>query len=300
MAKSIPKPSIHQSKSLASTTLYNLQFKKSRKILKVKAFTPICKPLNGSLPSSKTSHLLKLTTFDYQYKGGKETKTSSATAYLIKGLRGALRHQVMAHCKDRGLEVCHSSDKKADRHGNSLLSEGFHLLGSCLDKKECIVHAVFGSKGHISKIRVSALPIANITHKTFQTHFKFQNVHIATEKRVALTFEGKSIQDFGERYFAGEFEFEIDVSKCTEEEAGMIIEAAMYMQKLGRGYNTGYGELKILSLNLVKSTTSRYPKITTKKKYLIEEQIIEESIPDEFTDALTAWNKYLKRHNKTK
>ena len=165
---------------------------------------------------------------------------------------------------------------------------------SCLEKKECIVHTVFGSKGHKSKLRVSTLPIANISHKTFQASIKVQNVHIATEKRVALTFEGKSIQDYGERYFAGEFEFEIDVSKCTAEETGMIIEAVMYMQKLGRGYNTGYGELQIKNLNLVKVNTIREPKITENNDFTIEEQLKEEAIPGEFIEALTAWNNYLK------
>jgi hypothetical protein len=294
MAKSMSKSSKNKESTLTEISHTDLSMNISRKILKVKAFTPICKPLNGSLPSSKVSHMLKLSSFGYKYGKGNETKTSSATAYMIKGIRGALRHQVMANCKERGLEVCHTSDKKMDKKGNSLLLEGFHLLGSCLEEKECMVHSVFGSKGHRGKIRISVLPIANITHKTYQTHFKFQNVHIATENRVAMTFDGQSIQDFGERYFSGEFEFEIDVSKCTAEETGMIIEAAMYMQKLGRGYNTGYGELKIISLNLVKSMSCREPKITEKNNFSIKEHLTEETIPGEFTDALAAWKSYLK------
>ncbi|MHA1946156.1 MAG: RAMP superfamily CRISPR-associated protein [Candidatus Hodarchaeales archaeon] len=297
MAKTKGKHSTPQINALTKTSLENLGAKIVRRILKVRAFTPICKPLNGSLPSSKTSHLLRLTTFDYKYKVGKEIKTGTANAYLIKGLRGAVRHQVMAHCKDLGLDICHTSDKETDKQGRIFLSEGFHLLGSCLDKNECIIHAVFGSKRHASKIRVSALPIANITHKTFRTDFKFQNVHIATEKRVTLAFDGKPIQDFGERYFSGEFEFEIDVSKCTDEETGMLVEAVMYMQKFGGGINTGYGELQILNLNLVKSTVIREPKITEKNDFTIEEHLREESIPAEFTDALTAWKEYQKRQN---
>ena len=291
MAKSVPKS---KSKAVTHTeTLDKVQLEISKKILKVKAYTNICKPLNGSLQSSKTSHLLKLGTFDYQYKSGKEIKTSRATAYMIKGLRGGLRHQVMTNFNNRGIEVCHTSDKETDKQGNSFLPKGFHLQGSCLDKKECMVHSVFGSKRHKSKIRVSAAPIANISHQTYQTRMKVQNVHISTETRVALTFGGKSIQDFGERYFAGEFEFEIDVSKCTKEETGMIIEAVMYMQKLGRGYNAGYGEVEIVSIKLVKEKTIRKSEVSTGGEFMIEEKREEEAIPGEFSDALIAWKNYL-------
>jgi len=294
MAKSIPRTTTHKSKSITKTTIKNFQVQISRKILKVKVYTPICKPLNGSLPSSKISHMLKLSPFNYQYTSGKETKTKTTTAYMIKGLRGVLRHQVMANCKEHGLEVCHTSDKETTRQGKSLISEGFHLAGSCLEKNECIVHAVFGSKGNKSKIRVSSLPIANISHKTFQTDFRFNNVHISTENRVALTYEGETIQDFSERYFSGEFEFEIDVSECTAEETGMIIEGVMYMYRLGRGHNTGYGELKIKKMKLVKMVTIREPKISGKEEFTIKEHVREEAIPGEFTEALTAWKKCLK------
>jgi len=268
----------------------------TRKILKVRALTPISKPLNGSLPSSKTSHLLKLWTFDYEYKNGKEMKTSSATAYMIKGLRGSLRHQVMECCKKHGLEVCHTSDKKTDQKGNSLLPEGFHLQGACSPEKECLVHAVFGSKQHQGKIRVLAKPIANISHKTFQTKTQFQNVHISTENRVALTLDGRSIQDFGERYFSGEFEFEIDVTECTPEELGLLIEASMTMKKLGRGYNAGYGELIILKMRLVEIESCLKPKMEENNGFTIETQIVEKAIPEEFIEALKIWQEYLENN----
>ncbi|MHA1331467.1 MAG: hypothetical protein ACTSR2_10365 [Candidatus Hodarchaeales archaeon] len=177
MAKSMSKKSISGPIEPIGSMLTDFSVTTTRKILKVRVLTPISKPLNGSLPSSKTSHLLKLWTFDYEYKNGKETKTSSATAYMIKGLRGSLRHQVMECCKKHGLEVCHTSDKKTEQKGNSLLPEGFHLQGSCSSEKECLVHTVFGSKQHQGKIRVSARPIANISHKTYQAKTSFQNVH---------------------------------------------------------------------------------------------------------------------------
>lgn len=265
------------------------------KILKIKAYTPICKPLNGNIPGSSNSHLLKLWTFPYRYKSGKEIKETTATAYLIKGLRGTLRHRVMAQCKERGLEVCHTSEKATDKKGNSLLPEGFHLLGSCIDNGECIIHSIFGSMRHKSKIRVSALPIANISHKTFKTDYKVQNVQIATEKRVNLSYDGKSIQDFGERYFAGDFEFEIDVTECNPSELGLLVESVMYLQKLGRGYNSGYAEIIVKSFGLVERSIRRTPKWLTTNEFTIEEKVIEDPIPKEVVHALEEWQNFLEK-----
>lgn len=264
-----------------------------REILKVKAYTPICKPLNGTLPGTSNSHLLKLWTFPYRYKNGKEVKETTATAYHIKGLRGAIRHRVMAQCKERGLEVCHSSEKEADKEGNSFLPDGFHLAGSCTENGECIVHSIFGSRGHRSKIRVSSIPIANISHKTYESDYKIQNVQIATENRVNLSYEGKSIQNFGERYFAGEFEFEVDVTECTPSELGLLIETITYLQKLGRGYNAGYAEIVTKSLNLVERTVTRRPKWVNNTEFIIEELIKEDSQPKKVVHALEEWYQFL-------
>ncbi|MHA2139692.1 MAG: hypothetical protein ACW98G_17540 [Candidatus Hodarchaeales archaeon] len=60
-------------------------------------------------------------------------------------------------------------------------------------------------------------------HKKFQIRLIFKLYGFNFFIRSGAS-RGKSIQDFGERYFAGEFEFEIDVSNCTKEETGMIIE----------------------------------------------------------------------------
>ncbi len=266
-----------------------------RKILKVKAYTPICKPLNGNVSGSSISHLLKLWNFPYQYKDKKQIKEATATAYLIKGLRGTIRHRVMAQCNERGLEVCHTSDKETDKKGNRFLPEGFHLIGNCVENGECIVHSIFGSRGHRSKIRVSSLPIAYITQKTYKTDYKIQNVRISTENRVNLSYDGKSIQDFGERYFTGDFEFEIDVTECNPSELGLLVEAVMYLQKLGRGYNSGYAEIIVKSFGLVARSISRKPKWLTTNEFTIEEEVIEEPIPKEVIQALEEWQIFLEK-----
>lgn len=293
MTKNVMKEKTSKSKKTNQKKVRNPQISIRRKILKVKAYTPICKPLNGNIPGSSNSYLLKLWTFPYQYKSGKEIKETTATAYLIKGLRGTIRHRVMAQCKERGLEVCHTSDKETDKKGNSLLPDGFHLLGSCVENGECIVHSIFGSMRHRSKIRVSSLPIANISHKTFETDYKVQNVQIATENRVNLSYEGKSIQDFGERYFAGDFEFEIDVTECDPSELGLLIESVMYLQKLGRGYNSGYAEIIVKSMTLVDRSIRRQPKWLTTNEFVIEEQVTEKRLPKKVIHALEEWQNFL-------
>ncbi len=283
---------MQQNKKLSNqvNTLHNPQ-----KILKVVCFTPIAKPLNGSLPRSNNSHFLKLYPITYRYKNGKEEKTAEAQTYMIKGLRGSLRHQAMAICKAYGLEVCHSTDKESSREGQKLLPEGFHLLGSCRKNgSSCILHQIFGSKGNEGKISVLSNPIACIKHRTFDSEIDLQNVHIAMENRFNKTFDGISVQDFGERYFSGEFEFEINVSLCSPEEIGLLIEVVMNFQKIGRGFNSGYGRVKVLKFQLKERKTNRIPVWDESDSFILKEEIIENASKEEVWEALEAWKQYLR------
>ncbi|MHA2334204.1 MAG: RAMP superfamily CRISPR-associated protein [Candidatus Hodarchaeales archaeon] len=256
--------------------------------VRVKTDSPV-KPLKGSLPRSNNSHLLKLYPVTYRYKNGKEHKEKTVNSYYIKGLRGSLRHAVMKACHDRGLEVCHSTDKKEDSSGNNLLPKGFHLLGSCFKNGgECIIHSIFGSKGNQSKISVFSYPIVSIPHKTFEIDVNVQNVHLSTENRLCKTFDGKSVQNFGERYFSGEFNFEIDVTRINKRELGLLINSIISIDKLGRGYNSGYGHLKIVSFQLIKREEKRMPE-WQEDKYIIRKEIKEESLKEEVQKAMKEW-----------
>ena len=96
-----------------------------QRILKIYCYVAICKPLNGSFGSSKGSHLLKLVPIPYTYLNKqKELTHKTVDSYLIKGLRGAVRHKVMEVCFLAGLEVCHTSDKTEDKDKNPLLPQG--------------------------------------------------------------------------------------------------------------------------------------------------------------------------------
>ncbi|MFX0173149.1 MAG: hypothetical protein ACFE9L_14730, partial [Candidatus Hodarchaeota archaeon] len=175
--------------------------------------------------------------------------------------------------------------------GHSLLPEGFHLLGACRTNGECLVHQIFGSKGTKSLISVSADPITSISQKSAVTKEQVQNVHIATEKRICLSFDDKSIQDFRERYFSGYFTFEIDVTKCNTIQLGLLIEAIMNLENFGRGFNTGYGRLKIKQFQLLERSVSRTP-MWNEDSFLVEEHVVEKSLKAEVVDALEAWTQY--------
>ncbi|MFQ5979742.1 MAG: RAMP superfamily CRISPR-associated protein [Candidatus Heimdallarchaeota archaeon] len=195
-----------------------------RKVLKVFCYTPLSKTLNGSMPKSNCSYFLKLYPIPYTYGNGKEKNSAEVFAYFIKGLRGAIRHSAMTVFNELGKEACHSSDKETDREGNRLIPDGFHLLGSCVgDGRECLIHEIFGSKGHEGLISVYAAPIGAIKHKTAQLDQTVQNVHMTTDNRVSISFEGKPIQNFGEQSFSGYFSFEIDVTRCSALQTGFLM-----------------------------------------------------------------------------
>lgn len=261
-------------------------------VLKVSCYTPIAKPLNGSLPRSNASHMLRLDSISYRYNGTgkKERKEATVTTYLLKGIKGVLRHKIAHQCWKRGLEVCHSTDKETDKHGNPLLPTGFHLLGSCIDNGECIIHQIFGSKGHEGIISVYAHPITSIPHKTAELPNNFQTVHIATEKRINLTYEGKSVQNFSERYFSGSFTYEVDLTPCSPEQIGLILEGAMHFDRLGRGYNSGYGRVEVKKLSLVKRSITKTPILDKDGSFIIQNHLTETPLEDLFQQSLEAWH----------
>ena len=281
MVKTKPKSNTRTVRTIGNTQL----------ILKVFCYTPIAKPLNGSLPRSKASHMLKLDTIPYIYHGknGNEKNKSSTVLYMLKGIKGVLRRKIALLCYDKGLEVCHSTDKETDKHGTKLLPEGFHQLGSCVSNGECILHQIFGSKGNEGIISVYADPICSITHKTAEVPEGVQKVHIASENRINLSYTGESLQDFNERYFSGYFTFEVDLTKCSPEQIGAIIEGAMNFDRLGRGYNSGSGHITVKKLQLLNRTISKIHVIANEGSFIIQKDIIEQPLERLFQQSLEAW-----------
>ncbi|MFW9903435.1 MAG: hypothetical protein ACFFFH_03820 [Candidatus Thorarchaeota archaeon] len=131
---------------------------------------------------------------------------------------------------------------------------------------------------------------ASISHKTAELPIAIQNVHIASENRINMTYERKTVQDFKERYFSGNFYFEINVTKCTPKQLGLLIEGAMAFDRLGRGYNTGYGRVEVKRIKLFKRTIKHpTPKVDVDGSFVIERKVIDEPLDELFKKALGAW-----------
>jgi len=80
----------------------------------------------------------------------------------------------------------------------------------------CMLRRIFGTFREDSRIIVSADPITSISHKEYTTDVPVQKVHIASENRIALSYDGIPIQDFRESYFSGYFTFSVDVTQLTK------------------------------------------------------------------------------------
>lgn len=226
----------------------------------------------------------------YKYNYGKTlAKTDS---YLIKGIRGAVRHRVMAVCKERGINVCHTSDKIEDKHGKKFIQYGFHPAGSCIDTKECLVHKIFGSLRHKGKITVFCKPVVTFPKERSAAVpvEDVQVVRVATENRIVQGYDGRSIQDFQERYISGRIIFEIKVSQCRPEEVGLLFHALIGLKRVGGGYNSGYGHVNVEKIAYVERTIVKTPKYSKKEKaFVMETATKEKSLEQELRRSMTAW-----------
>lgn len=281
--------------AITATVLPSIQ-----RIIKVKAFVPVARTINGSLTQGNMSYLMKLTPLPYTYTSGKQQKTTSTSAYRIKGLRGGVRHAVMKVCVEAGLEVCHSSSKVEDKHGNSLLPAGFHAQASCIEQEkeqECIVHQIFGSIRHTSIMAVDSPPVVNPRHETAKFSVPVQHLYIGVENCTVMSYDGKPIQNFKHHYVSGELQFELDVTSCQPQQLGLLLEAITQLEKIGGGYNIGYGHISRLKFSVVIRT------ITKKRSweddgFVITHDIVDESLQQELYEALTAWQHYLSKQTK--
>ncbi len=136
-------------------------------------------------------------------------------------------------------------------------------------------------------------PIASVTHSTAEFEEPIQKVHISSENRSCLTFDGKSTQNFVERYFSGKFNFEIDVTECTPSQLGLIIKGAMVIDRLGGGFNSGYGHVEVKKIKLLERSIEKVPKWSEDDSFVIEKKVNEKPLKKDFIEALEAWNNVL-------
>ncbi|HUU77603.1 MAG TPA: RAMP superfamily CRISPR-associated protein [candidate division Zixibacteria bacterium] len=247
------------------------------KRIKIVANTPIAKPGNGQISGGKINNLLLIS-------NGTEEKEGKI--YLIKGLRGLLNHSMMALAKQKGVEVCHSSDKEETQSGEKLLPSGFHPNGACYPENECIRHRLMGSINKQSVLRFEPVVIVSASGNTKNT--TAQKIHIATEKRNSLVQGSKrAIQDFGERYVSGEFTLIIELLKeITQEELGFLLQSILFMSELGFGgsVNNGAGKIILEEVALQEVERTR----TIKKGKVVEEEK-ERNLWKEMEEAMNSW-----------
>lgn len=243
--------------------------------------TVIAKPGNGPMNNGKTNNFLVVGKIAY---GGEKT----GTKYLVKGLRGWINHTMMALAKNEGIEVCHTSEKTETQSGQQLLPEGFHPTGKCRENGECVKHRLMGSFSQQSKLRFEPVVIVSTACKG-KIPEGVQKVHIATENRSALVYKTKTaIQDFGERYFAGEISLKIEfLEELSKEEQGFLLKAILYASNIGLGasVNNGSGKMKVLAATLQEVTQSRWFDKTGK---VIEEEITR-NLRKEMQESMSAW-----------
>ena len=243
--------------------------------------TPQAKTGNGQAVGGKVNNLMLI--------GAEENNGKEAKKYLIKGLRGWINHAMMTLAKQEGVEVCHSSEKTETQKGESLLPEGFHPVGKCLEQeKECIKHKLMGSFIKPSKLKFLPVIIISKAYKG-KLPEDVQPMHIATDNRNALVQQSKAaIQDFGERYFAGEFTLTIEfLEELAKEELGFLLKSILYAPEIGLGAasNNGAGKTKVLEVALQQVERSRG--FTTEGKVVEKEKT--RNLWKEMEEGLKAW-----------
>ena len=247
------------------------------KRIKVRVRTPIAKTGNGAFSGGKINNFLLIGT----------NSDNDGKRYLVKGLRGLVNHSMMALAEQKGIEICHSSDKKETQNGENLLPEGFHPNGACYPEQECIRHRIMGSIKKASRVKFE--PVVIVSTYSKEKNGDAQKVHIATETRIALTHNSKkAIQDFGDRYFSGEFTFIIELNEeLAQEELGFLLQAILYMPELGLGgdINNGAGRLELLEIALQEVIRTR----TISKNGKILEEEKERNLWKQMEEALEAW-----------
>ncbi len=247
------------------------------KRIKIEMRTPIAKPGNGQISNGKINNLLLIGNGT-----GKEGKR-----YLVKGLRGLLNHSMMTIAEQKGIEICHSSNKVETQSGENLLPANFHPNGACYPENECIRHWLMGSINKRSVLRFKPVVIVSENGKRKATGG--QKMHIATENRNSLMKDTmKAIQDFGDRYIAGKFTLVIELLReLSQEELGFLLKSILNFPEMGFGgaVNNGSGEIILEKVALQEVVRTR---AIGKKGTIIEEEK-EKNLWKEMEEGLASW-----------
>ena len=175
-------------------------------------------------------------------------KEEYGNSRAVKGIRGALRHSIMNILHGKGISYCSPTMKEQFKGtGEPTLLENEHLMGKC-GESPCAIRRLFGMLGEKSLIKVWSDVLIqtdkSLNKITAQKGLSF--VHVSTENRHSARRDGKSLQDFSEQYFSGEFQFYVEFTKeLPEWLLGLLVKGIFGITHLGKGENSGYGRLEI-------------------------------------------------------
>lgn len=222
-------------------------------------------------------------------------KKEHGSSRVVKGVRGAIRHSIMEILHSKGIEYCSPTMKERFQGNNEptlLVNE--HLMGKC-GENPCPIRQLFGLLGEKSPIKIwSDVLIQTDKSRSKITPQKgLSFVHVSTETRHASRRDGKTLQDFSEQYFSGEFQFYIEFAKeLPTWLLGMLIKGVLSMIHLGRGSNSGYGRLEIKDIAFERVTFERTLGAENNGKIAIVEE--ERIVPQNqfLQECLDAWKTY--------
>jgi len=225
-------------------------------------------------------------------------KEELGVSRMIKGVRGALRHSTMKILYNRGIEYCSTSIKENFQGtGESTLLEGEHVMGKCGDTP-CELRQIFGMFGEQSPIKVWSDVIVRVSDKVNIQKVKSQRgisfMYVSTENRHASRRDKKTIQDFSEQYFSGEFQFYVEFSKeLPDWLLGMLVKGIFGITHLGRGENSGYGRMEIIDIGFEKVISERKlgkENGNGRRNVLQKETVV--NLNDKLDKVMDAWQKY--------
>ncbi|MFQ5977731.1 MAG: hypothetical protein ACE5OZ_06370 [Candidatus Heimdallarchaeota archaeon] len=300
----------------------------------VRTLTAI-KTLNESVHTGTNMMKLKATKVNLEYAGfkeetdetGKKTKkkfhkkeTIELDTYVIKGLKGLVRHLWMDLLDSVGISGCHTTDRvEYGKEKKLTIPNGsyVHSLGACVYQGKnkprkprnegCLTYQMFGGRLEQSIITVKSVLVAKANGKKripvsaskIEPSRPITFAHVSNETRNVMTIDNKPIQDFRESFFDSNFVLNINVAQCNLVQIGALAEALFHAKVLGGGKTAGYGEITIDRVEL-KSFQEKQQVVMTEDGLRLQAAKRERNLNPTLQKAFTEWYAYKELHRAVK
>ncbi|MBN1328570.1 MAG: hypothetical protein JXA54_03765 [Candidatus Heimdallarchaeota archaeon] len=214
---------------------------------------------------------------------------------VVKGIRGAIRHQIMDILHQKGIDYCSPTLKEIFQSSNEpTLLTGEHIMGAC-GTVPCPLRQLFGMLGEEAPIRVWSDVIVQIDRPADKiTQEKGRSyVYVSTENRHAARRDKKPLIDFSEQYFSGEFRFYVEFTKeLPDWLLGLLFEGILGITQLGGGNNAGYGRVEFKEIAFEHITSERKLGPEKEGKITIIDKDVAVNQNNKIEEYLAAWNKH--------